>query len=378
MTELSNGFSPAATTRILICPSAGSGTGRSTTAPGSPNASRANAFMDGLLAVVGKWSPSNLTPTAAPGIPRVRAYVEPWHTIGIRHAHAAPKTGSTAQGQRGRPSPRDQPGHASALGSLRPHPMRPGRIEPSPGPHVGGRTPPGRSTHRDHGNPTLRPQPDRRRGPRGQGRQRHGAGRDRSRPVSPCRRHHRGRCGGAGAGARRGGGGHDQGPLRDGLERGARRVRRALTLVLAGLLLTACGRSSASTSLREMTKLTVLAAASLTKVFPQIGAEFTKAHPGVTFAFSFGGTDQLAAQIQQGAPADVFAGASTKYGDQLASAGDIRPYDIFCTNQLVLITPASNPAGITSLQDLATRKIKLVIGSETVTVGSYTDRRGVV
>jgi molybdate transport system substrate-binding protein len=121
-----------------------------------------------------------------------------------------------------------------------------------------------------------------------------------------------------------------------------------------------------------MTKLTVLAAASLTKVFPQIGAEFTKAHPGVTFAFSFGGTDQLAAQIQQGAPADVFAGASTKYGDQLASAGDIRPYDIFCTNQLVLITPASNPAGITSLQDLATRKIKLVIGSETVPVGSYT------
>src|SRR5207249_573073 len=95
-------------------------------------------------------------------------------------------------------------------------------------------------------------------------------------------------------------------------------------------------------------------------------------HPGVTFSFSFGGTDQLAAQIKEGAPADVFAGASTKYGDQLAGAGQIEPYEIFCTNQLVLITPASNPAGITSLQDLSTKSVKLVIGSDTVPVGTYT------
>jgi molybdate transport system substrate-binding protein len=149
--------------------------------------------------------------------------------------------------------------------------------------------------------------------------------------------------------------------------------KKALSLILlVGLVLTACSKSSSSSPQSSSTKLTVLAAASLTKVFPQIGTLFTKDHPGVTFSFSFAGTDQLAAQIQQGAPADVFAGASTKYGDQLASAGQIKPYKVFCTNQLVLITPASNPAGITSLQDLATRTIKLVIGAETVPVGSYT------
>jgi molybdate transport system substrate-binding protein len=148
---------------------------------------------------------------------------------------------------------------------------------------------------------------------------------------------------------------------------------KLLPVLLIGFVLTACSSSKTSTlSGSGTTKLTVLAAASLTKVFPMIGAEFTKAHPDVTFDFSFGGTDQLAAQIIQGAPADVFAGASTKYGDQLQTAGAIKPYTIFCTNQLVLITPASNPAGITSLQDLSTKTVKLVIGSETVPVGSYT------
>jgi len=150
---------------------------------------------------------------------------------------------------------------------------------------------------------------------------------------------------------------------------------KVLPVLVAGLVLSACGSSSSpssSSSSTAPTKLLVLAAASLSKVFPQIGAAFTRAHPGVTFSFSFGGTDQLAAQISQGAPADVFAGASTKYGDQLQTASQIKPYEVFCTNQLVLITPASNPAGISSLQDLATKKVKLVIGSETVPVGSYT------
>jgi molybdate transport system substrate-binding protein len=149
--------------------------------------------------------------------------------------------------------------------------------------------------------------------------------------------------------------------------------RRALSvLVLFAIVAVGCGGSSGSDSSPSSAKLTVLAAASLTKVFPQIGALFTKSHPGVTFAWSFAGTDQLAAQIEQGARADVFAGASTKYGDQLADGGQIDPYSIFCTNQLVLITPAANPAGITSLQHLQTKPVKLVIGSETVPIGTYT------
>ena len=147
--------------------------------------------------------------------------------------------------------------------------------------------------------------------------------------------------------------------------------RKASVVLIIGLLLPACGSSTADSS-SETTRLTVLAAASLKTVFPKIGAAFTDQHPGVTFAFSFAGTDQLAAQIQQGAPADVFAGASTTYGDQLAAAHLIESYHVFCTNQLVVITPATNPAGITSLQDLARSGLKLVIGSATVPVGAYT------
>lgn len=151
-----------------------------------------------------------------------------------------------------------------------------------------------------------------------------------------------------------------------------KRIPFPVALVMAAGLV-ACSNSSASPPASPPpTKLTVLAAASLTNVFPQIGALFSKDHPGVAFTYSFGGTDQLAAQIQQGAPADVFAGASTKYGDQLADGGQIKPYTVFCTNQLVLITPASNPAGIASPRDLATKPVKLVIGSETVPVGAYT------
>jgi molybdate transport system substrate-binding protein len=152
------------------------------------------------------------------------------------------------------------------------------------------------------------------------------------------------------------------------------REKRYVLLLLIGMVASACGSSSASSSstASSSTKLTVLAAASLKNVFPQIGTLFTQEHPGVTFTFSFAGTDQLAAQIEQGAPADVFAGASTKYGDQLAEDNLTGAYKVFCTNRLVLITPASNPAGITSLEDLATKPVKLVIGSETVPVGSYT------
>ena len=156
-------------------------------------------------------------------------------------------------------------------------------------------------------------------------------------------------------------------------------MRRTLAAVLVAVALAGCGGGSSSCpsgthcpAQLANTKLTVLAASSLTDVFPRIGAEFSRSHPGVTFGFSFAGTDQLAAQIQQGAPADVFAGASTKYGDQLVAAHDIAPYRLFCTNRLVLITPSSNPGGIASLRDLATNPVKLVIGSDAVPVGSYT------
>jgi molybdate transport system substrate-binding protein len=149
-----------------------------------------------------------------------------------------------------------------------------------------------------------------------------------------------------------------------------------LTLLTGALAVTAgCGSSGASGSSSpsaSSTKLTVFAAASLDKVFPQIAAAFRQSHPGVTVTFNFAGTDTLATQIEQGAPADVFAGASTKFGDELFGKGLIDTPQIFATNALVVVVPAADPAHLSSLRDLAKPGVKLVIGDATVPIGAYT------
>jgi len=109
-------------------------------------------------------------------------------------------------------------------------------------------------------------------------------------------------------------------------------------------------------------KLTVFAAASLTGVFPQID----KAP-----RYSFAGSDQLAFQIQQGAPADVFAAASPKYPEQLYAQGILFKPHVFATNELVLIVPRANDAGIHSVYDLQRSGVRLVIGAQGVPVGDY-------
>jgi molybdate transport system substrate-binding protein len=109
--------------------------------------------------------------------------------------------------------------------------------------------------------------------------------------------------------------------------------------------------------------LTVFAASSLTDVLPQIDA-----HPH----YSFAGSDTLALQIQQGAPADVFLAASTKQPTQLFQAKLVYKPITFATNELVLIVPRSNPAHIRSVLDIGRSGIKLVIAASTVPVGAYT------
>jgi molybdate transport system substrate-binding protein len=113
----------------------------------------------------------------------------------------------------------------------------------------------------------------------------------------------------------------------------------------------------------KLTGATIFAAASLTEVFQKMAPKET---------YSFAGSDQLAFQIQQGAPADVFASANVKYPDQLHTKGLVGQPIIFTYNNLVMIVPKSNPAHITSVQDLTRPGIKLVIGDATVPVGSYT------
>jgi molybdate transport system substrate-binding protein len=119
--------------------------------------------------------------------------------------------------------------------------------------------------------------------------------------------------------------------------------------------------------------LTVFAAASLTDAFTEIGAAFDTVHPGVTTTFSFAGSQALRIQIEEGAPADVFASASEKDMDILVKESFVTKDvpQVFLTNKLVVVLPANNPAGLEKLEDLAKSGIKLVLAAEEVPVGKY-------
>jgi molybdate transport system substrate-binding protein len=173
-------------------------------------------------------------------------------------------------------------------------------------------------------------------------------------------------------------------------------MKRLLTLtILLAVLLIACGTAvtpppapatatetptlaptavpPTSTPEPEPQTLTVFAAASLTDAFTEIGAAFDAANPGVTTTFNFAGSQALRTQIEEGAPADVFASASGKEMDTLVTGGLVAQdsVQIFLTNKLVVILPADNPAGITILENLAKPGIKLVLAAEEVPVGKY-------
>jgi len=119
--------------------------------------------------------------------------------------------------------------------------------------------------------------------------------------------------------------------------------------------------------------ITILAAASLTEPFNKLGKVFESANPGIKVIFSFGGSQQLAQQIAEGAPADVFASASAKYMDAIVTADKVNTEKVltFVKNKLVVIFPADNPAGIFTLADLAKPGIKLDLAAAEVPVGKY-------
>ena len=113
------------------------------------------------------------------------------------------------------------------------------------------------------------------------------------------------------------------------------------------------------------TQITVLAAASLTNVFLRIdGGE----------RYGFAGSDQLALQLREGAPADVYASASSRYTQRLYRDGLLLKPALFATNKLIVLVPRSNPAKIRSVYDLRRSGVKIVIGDGSVPVGIYTRR----
>jgi molybdate transport system substrate-binding protein len=117
--------------------------------------------------------------------------------------------------------------------------------------------------------------------------------------------------------------------------------------------------------------VTVFAAASLTEAFEELGAVFRRSHPGTTVRFNFAGSQQLAAQLEHGASADVFASADQRWMAQVQRLGLAGEPVIFAHNRLVVVLPAENPARIERLQDLARPGLQLVLAADAVPAGRY-------
>ena len=131
----------------------------------------------------------------------------------------------------------------------------------------------------------------------------------------------------------------------------------ALALIAASVGLALRGRAAAPS------RITVYAAASLTDAFPTVA-------PGETY--SFGGSNDLAAQIRQGAPADVFASANATLPAQLHAEGLCSEPVVFTRNELVVIVPNANPARIRGIRDLTRRGVRVVVAAAGVPVGDNT------
>lgn len=153
---------------------------------------------------------------------------------------------------------------------------------------------------------------------------------------------------------------------------------RSLMVLLVLALVAACApitpdSGSASGAASAPTTLNVFAAASLTDAFSEIGTDFDAAHPGNTTVFNFGGSNALATQIGELAPADVFASANNTQMNVVIGTGRILTGtpETFVRNRLVIVAPSDNPAALESVGDLTTPGIKLVLAAPEVPVGQY-------
>ena len=141
-----------------------------------------------------------------------------------------------------------------------------------------------------------------------------------------------------------------------------------LLLLLASIFLVACRSQSTDE------KIIVFAASSLTDSFTELAHEYETSHPNTEIVLNFAGSSQLAAQILEGAPADVFASANAQ---QMTLVEDARMVEgstqIFATNRLVLITPSDNPANIQQIEDLGRSDIRFVTAVPGVPIREYVE-----
>jgi molybdate transport system substrate-binding protein len=162
---------------------------------------------------------------------------------------------------------------------------------------------------------------------------------------------------------------------------------RWISITLAGiaaaatLSMAACGSASASnaaatpgttaTTATVSGTVNVFAAASLTESFTEIGKDFEQTNPGARVTFTFAGSSALATQINQGAPADVFAAAAPANMTTVTAAGDGDGNPVtFVKNQLVIAVPKGNPKHIAGLADLKRTDLKVALCAEQVPCGT--------
>jgi len=128
------------------------------------------------------------------------------------------------------------------------------------------------------------------------------------------------------------------------------------------------------TDAQEDQQLIIFAAASLTDAFEAMATAFEADNPTVDILFNFSGSSTLATQLDQGAPADLFASANPIQMQRTIDGGRIAGEpQIFIQNKLTLIVPSDNPANIISLDDLATEGITLILAAPDVPIRTYTD-----
>ena len=154
------------------------------------------------------------------------------------------------------------------------------------------------------------------------------------------------------------------------------RATAVITAALALPALAACGSSSSSTAASSPSAstspgqpITVFAAASLKEAFTTLGKQFEAAHPGAKITFNFGPSSGLAEQIDNDAPADVFASASKKNMDQVVKAGHAKDPTTFAKNVGEIAVPTDNPAHIGGVADLAKSGVKVAVCQAQVPCG---------
>lgn len=138
-------------------------------------------------------------------------------------------------------------------------------------------------------------------------------------------------------------------------------MRRAAVLLVAVAGMTAaCSTGSGPREAADDRTLQVLAAASLTEVFDTLAEDFEADHAGVTVVPVYGSSSTLAAQVQEGAPADVLATADLESMRTVVEAGRATGSTPFATNRLVLVTPPDDPGGIGAFRDLSRTGVTFV------------------